>query len=72
MIWILMVLQVISVACVTHLWARGRGSLVRKALWSPLVLLPVLGPLLYGSVYEPPSIAGEGMGQSPAGYNSVQ
>ena len=72
MIWILVVLQVISAACAAHLWARGRGSIVRKALWSPLVLLPVLGPLLYGSVYEPPSIEGEGMGSIPTGFNSGQ
>lgn len=71
MIWVLVVLQVISVACAVHLWVRARGSRLRKALWSPLVLLPLLGPLAYGSVYEPPPVAGEGMGSIPTGYNSV-
>lgn len=55
MIWTFVVLQVISLACVIHLWARGRGSLLRKAVWSPLALLPLVGPLLYGAVYEVPS-----------------
>lgn len=55
MIWVLVVLQVISVACAVHLWVRGRGSRLRKALWSPVVLVPLLGPLVYGSVYEVPS-----------------
>jgi hypothetical protein len=41
---ILAVLEVVSVACVVALWSQ-RASVTRRLLWTPVVLVPVLGPL---------------------------
>ena len=35
-------LEAISVASVAHLWLRARGSVARKLLWTPVLLVPVL------------------------------
>jgi hypothetical protein len=48
-------LEAISVASAAHLWIRARGSVTRKLLWTPVVLVPVIGPLFYGAIYDPPS-----------------
>jgi len=56
MLWVIAGLEVLSVACLLHLWWRGRGSLVRRLSWSPLTLVPLVGPLLYGALYEAPSV----------------
>lgn len=48
-------IEAISAACVVHLWVRARGSVAKKLLWTPVVLVPVIGPLFYGAIYEAPS-----------------
>jgi hypothetical protein len=48
-------LEAVSVASAAHLWIRARGSVVRKLLWTPVVLVPVMGPLFYGAIYDAPS-----------------
>ena len=54
--WWLLAVESVSVACAFHLWAKARGSVVKKAAWTPVVVLPVLGPLAYGGIYEAPSV----------------
>ena len=56
------VLELISVACVVHLLLR-HDPLWKRLLWIPAVLLPIIGPLLYGSLYSAPTSA-EGPGSS--------
>lgn len=44
-------LEVASVACTLHLWAKAKGTAGHKLSWTPVVLVPVLGPLFYGGLY---------------------
>jgi hypothetical protein len=46
--------EFVSVACLVALW-RTRASRWRKLMWSPVVLVPVMGPLFYGGLFEVPS-----------------
>ena len=34
---------------------RAGGSVAKKALWTPLLLVPAIGPLFYGAIYDAPS-----------------
>gem|GEM_PF-3731747 len=47
-------LELVSVACLVHLWRRAPGGVLHKVVWSVLVLVPVLGPLFYGGLYSVP------------------
>jgi hypothetical protein len=40
-----------SLACLIHLWRR-RGALRKRAVWTVVLLIPLFGPLLYGSLYR--------------------
>jgi hypothetical protein len=40
-----------SVACLIHLWRR-RDGVGKKTLWTAVLVLPLFGPLLYGSIYR--------------------
>jgi len=52
--WILAALGLVSFGCLLHLWsARPSDRLWRRLVWSVLVMIPLVGPLLYGSVYSP-------------------
>jgi hypothetical protein len=53
---VLVPVQLLSVACVVHLWARP-DPVWLKVLWTPL--LPVAGPILYGAAHDPPSVQAE-------------
>ena len=55
---ILVVVQLLSLACVVHLWTRPT-QVWRKALWSLLVILPVAGPIFYGSLFDAPDVQAE-------------
>ena len=46
--------ELIGLALVIHLW-RQRASVVLKLLWTLVLLIPLLGPLLYGGLFEVPS-----------------
>jgi hypothetical protein len=39
--------------CLVHLWIRRGASLRRRLIWSVILSLPILGPLLYGSLFVP-------------------
>jgi len=41
-----------------YLWRRP-GPIGRRALWSVVILLPIVGPLLYGSLGPAPSLQPE-------------
>ena len=57
-VWLL-VGESVSVVCAGHLWLKAHGSIFKKLLWTPLILLPILGPLAYGGLYEAPEIQPE-------------
>jgi bacteriorhodopsin len=57
MLWVLAALGVVSFVCLLHLWfGRRRDGVLRRLVWSVLVMIPLVGPLLYGALYEPPAV----------------
>jgi len=50
--------EVVSVACLVSLWRQKAGA-GRKLFWSVVVLIPLLGPLFYGGLFELPSVQAE-------------
>jgi hypothetical protein len=53
MVFFLIALEVVNVLTLVSLWRRPT-SLTRKLLWSLVVLLPVVGPIFYGGLFEVP------------------
>lgn len=51
----MLLIEAVSLLCTWRLWTAAQGTWQRKALWTPLVLLPVVGPLLYGGLYDAPA-----------------
>jgi hypothetical protein len=46
-------IELIGVACIVHLWRRPeRKHVVLKLFWSLAVMVPLVGPLFYGAVYD--------------------
>jgi hypothetical protein len=46
-------IELIGVACIVHLWVRPeRKHVVLKLFWSLAVMVPLVGPLFYGAVYN--------------------
>ena len=48
----------LTVACWVSLW-RGRDGIASKLLWTVLSAFPMLGPLLYAGVHDPPPVQPE-------------
>ncbi len=44
-----------SAVCEVLLW-KGDGSRLWKLAWTPIVLLPVFGPVFFGGFYRVPSV----------------
>jgi hypothetical protein len=53
--WFLGALETLSLFCAVRLWRR-QDRVWRKLAWTSVLALPLLGPLLYGGLYEMPSI----------------
>jgi hypothetical protein len=52
--WLLMaVAEVVSLGFAVVLW-REPASWLRRLIWTPLVLIPVSGPLFYLGFFDPP------------------
>lgn len=64
----LVVSGLVSLVCERHLWRR-KARVARKLRWCPVILLPVFGPILYGSLFHPPppSTADPDHGNVPPG-----
>jgi hypothetical protein len=50
----------IALGCAVHLWRR-RASVLRKLFWTLVLLVPIVGPVFYGGMFEVPSIQPEGL-----------
>jgi len=61
MLDVLVIAEAVSVLATIHLWMKAGGSPLRKACWTPITLVPVLGPLLYGGMYSMPEEQAEGL-----------
>ena len=52
--------EAIALWCVVNLW-HSRVSMIRKIVWTLILLVPVVGPVFYGGMFEPPSVQPEGL-----------
>ena len=50
---VLCAIELASLLCVAHLW-RDEGARLGKVLWTPLILLPIVGVFLYFAMHDPP------------------
>lgn len=61
MFWWLVVAvsEVVALCCCMGLW-RSRVSIFRKLVWTLILLVPVLGAIFYGGMFEIPPVQSEG------------
>jgi hypothetical protein len=52
--------ELIAIWCAVNLW-RSRASLTRKFIWTLILLVPVLGLVFFGGMFEVPSVQSEGL-----------
>jgi len=52
---ILALVEILGVLCLGHLWYRS-APLWKKLMWTPVVLFPAIGPMLYGGMFSAPSV----------------
>ncbi len=45
----------VGMICLIDLWNK-KCSVMRRLLWSPVPFIPLLGPLLYYALFDPPSV----------------
>jgi hypothetical protein len=48
------VAEALSVGAAAHMWLRSRRPVVSKVAWTPLLLVPALGPILYVTAFSTP------------------
>jgi hypothetical protein len=54
-------LSLVSVYLIINLWVtRPNDSIVKKTIWSAVILFPVFGWILYGGMYNYPSVKPRG------------
>ena len=51
--------ELIAVWCAVGLW-RAQVPVLRKLMWTGVLLVPVIGPVFYGGMFELPSVQSEG------------
>jgi hypothetical protein len=62
--------EIISAICTFHVWWRADGHVGKRLLWSLAITLPVIGPMLYGAIYEELPAHSEGGTGGPPGMES--
>ena len=48
----------IGLVCFIDLWNK-KCSVLKRVLWSPVPFVPLLGPMLYYALFEPPAVRNE-------------
>jgi hypothetical protein len=67
-ITLLALLEAVGVFMITRLWHRApKASLLQRIVWSVLLLIPLLGPILYGFISLDPSVHSEDVGDHSSG-----
>ena len=62
-ITLLLILEAVGLFMIFRLWSKGsKKFLGRRIVWSVLLLVPLVGPLMYGFVLLDPSEHGEDVG----------
>jgi hypothetical protein len=52
--WLLLTIaEIVSLGFAVNLW-RERASLLRRLVWTPVVLVPVVGPIFYLGLFDVP------------------
>jgi hypothetical protein len=44
----------VNLACMVHMWTRARGGIGKKLAFTVVHVVPILGGLVYGGLYQPP------------------
>jgi len=57
----------IAMLCLIDLWNK-KCSVMRRILWSPIPFIPLLGPMLYYALFDPPPVRQDG---TPAPKNAM-
>jgi hypothetical protein len=52
--------ELIALWCAVGLW-RSKVSVLRKFIWSVVLLVPVFGPVFYGGMFELPPVQPESL-----------
>lgn len=68
--WTPWALEAVSVLCAVHLWTRARGGTGKKVVWTFVTLVPVMGPLFYGAIYDAPAEQSEDLRAAESNTNS--
>jgi hypothetical protein len=67
----LALLEAVGILMAIRLWFKpAKTSAVRRIVWSVLLLVPVLGPIMYGFISLDPSEHGEDIGDHSSGFGS--
>ena len=67
-ITLLAAFEAVGLFMIYRLWfGKPKASLVRRIVWSIFLLIPLLGPLLYGFISIDPSEHGEDVGDHSSG-----
>ena len=53
------ILEAVGVILIVRLWVRRRMPVLRRIVWSVILLLPLLGPLFFGFTQLNPSEHGD-------------
>lgn len=45
----------VAMLCLPSLW-RSRHSALKRTMWTLILFVPILGPVLYAGLFEPPPV----------------
>jgi len=48
----------VALLCLPSLW-RSRHSVLKRTTWTLILFVPILGPVLYAGLFEPPPVKPE-------------
>ena len=67
----LAILEIISLCCLVHLWVKS-DHITKNLLWSVVVLIPLIGPIIYGGLFKlpPPKGPEEDPGSGDSGVGA--
>jgi hypothetical protein len=49
--WTMIAVEMLSVVGLGHLWTR-RVRVGKRLAWTPVVMVPMVGPILYGAMFD--------------------
>ena len=64
---LLALIELLGLFMIARLWLKSKTPLVKRILWSVILLIPLIGPMMYGFVSLDPSAHGEDPGDHSSG-----